>query len=52
MEEKVYTLSEREWEEYCSLQNWQQALRQAGVDNWEGYDFAMEAYRELEGMED
>ena len=28
------------------------ALEQAGVDNWDGYDYAMDAYREMKGEEE
>lgn len=29
-----------------------EALNGAGVDNWQGYDFAMETFREMVGEED
>lgn len=28
-----------------------EALEHAGVDNWEGYDYAMEIFREMEDAE-
>ena len=31
---------------------WLSALRGAGVDNWEGYDYAMELLREWEEVGD
>lgn len=42
----VVTISLDEYEEFLRSQVWENALRNAGVDNWEGYDWAMESYRE------
>ena len=47
MEEKV-TITKKEYEELLDSQKMLNALESAGVDNWEGYDFAMELYRDEE----
>ena len=42
-------------EEYAQLvedQQWLSCLAQAGVDNWEGYDYARELWREYKDEED
>ena len=39
---RTITLSEREYIELLSERYFAEALRQAGVDNWPGYDYAME----------
>jgi len=41
-EENVVYVTEREYKELKESQNILSALRVAGVDNWEGYDEAME----------
>ena len=47
MKEKV-TITKKEYEELLDSQKMLNALESAGVDNWEGYDFAMELYRDEE----
>lgn len=42
MEEKI-EISKSEYEELIEDQKLLHALQGAGVDNWEGYDFALEA---------
>ena|ERR1035437_5980693 len=34
------------WEELLETERWADALRNNGVDNWEGYDYAMDYLRE------
>lgn len=43
------TISVEEYEELIESQVWEQALQQAGVDNWDGYDEAIQIYQELKG---
>lgn len=45
MEEMIYISKER-YEELLDAENLLDALQCAGVDNWEGYDYAMELYEE------
>lgn len=42
------TLSWAEYEELIEARNVLEALQAAGVDNWEGYDVAMEELTEIE----
>lgn len=43
MEEQV-TISKKEYEELLDRDFWLSCLERAGVDNWEGYDYAAEYY--------
>lgn len=43
MSEDTITISKEEYNELIDDQNLLNALRSAGVDNWEGYDYALEA---------
>jgi hypothetical protein len=45
MEETV-TITKKEYEELKEDANLYRALQAAGVDNWEGWDFAMELFEE------
>lgn len=47
MEETV-TISKKEYEELLEDQLLLQCLQGAGVDNWEGYDYALEMMEETE----
>lgn len=42
----VVTMSLEEYNEFLRTEVWENALRSAGVDNWDGYDWAMEDYRQ------
>jgi hypothetical protein len=42
------TISKKEYEELLKDQKLLQALQGAGVDNWEGYDYAIEIMQEME----
>ena len=42
-----FFITEEEADEFQGSTNWEIALESAGVDNWDGYDFALEIYREL-----
>jgi hypothetical protein len=48
MEEEV-TILKTEYQALKDSQSWLDALEDAGVDNWSGYDFACEIYDEREG---
>lgn len=38
------TISQADYDELVSDQRFLQCLRNAGVDNWDGYDFAQEEF--------
>ena len=42
------TISKKEYEELIEDQKLLQCLQDAGVDNWSGYDYAMEMMQEME----
>lgn len=46
MNEKTVTISKEEYESLKEDARWLQCLENAGVDNWEGYDFARELLNE------
>jgi len=46
MTDETVTISKEEYESLLEDRKWLQALEGAGVDNWEGYDFAREIYNE------
>jgi hypothetical protein len=39
-------ISEEEYEDLIAARNFLSALEQAGVDNWDGYDYAREILNE------
>lgn len=39
-------LTKKEYDELVHDQTFLNCLQNAGVDNWDGYDFAVEAYQE------
>lgn len=43
---KMTEISEERYEYLIERDAWLEALEQAGVDNWEGYDEALEIYKE------
>lgn len=43
--EEVVEISKKEYESLLDDQSFLSALRAAGVDNWEGYDFAVDIYQ-------
>lgn len=47
MTEETVTISKKFYEELIENDLWVRALGFAGVDNWDGYDFAKETYQEL-----
>ena len=51
-ETKMVTVSADQYEELLEDSMWLSALRAAGVDNWGGYDYAMELLREWRGERD
>lgn len=55
IEGDVVTMSLDDYNEFLRTEAWENALRSAGVDNWCGYDWAMDEYREFlkdEGLDD
>lgn len=46
---KTVTITEEEYEDLLKDQRKLIALEAGGVDNWEGYDWAMETLEEEEG---
>lgn len=48
MEPKTITILVEEYESLQEDSKFLTALENAGVDNWEGYDFAREIFREME----
>lgn len=48
MEEYV-TISKEQFDQLQEDSNFLECLQNAGVDNWEGYDYAVELYQEQYG---
>ena len=48
-DEKTVTISKEEYESLLEDRRFLEALRAAGVDNWEGYEYAFEDEDELNG---
>lgn len=46
MDEEMITITKKEYDSMLEDRNWLTALESAGVDNWEGYDFALELLHE------
>lgn len=51
MDKETITISKEEYEALIDANDRLLALESAGVDNWQGFDFAMETYRELKKNE-
>ena len=47
MNKEMVSLSKAEYDELLEAKKMLSALRWAGVDNWDGYDYAMEILKEL-----
>lgn len=47
-EEDGTFISMKEYHELLDYRKWALALVSAGVDNWDGYDYAQELYQESE----
>lgn len=45
---KTVTISQEEYDSLLEDAKWRQAVENAGVDNWEGFDYAMELFEEEE----
>lgn len=45
---ETVTITKEEYEELKSDQDFLSALRSAGVDNWDGYDYALESLEDSE----
>ncbi len=46
--EETVTIPKSEYDSLLEDSNWLQCLENAGVDNWDGYDYARELQREQE----
>lgn len=44
MPEETVTISKEEYDELLESQRFLECLEHAGVDNWDGYEFAQEEY--------
>lgn len=42
--EETITISKKEYDQLIDDSKFLECLRGAGVDNWDGYDFALEVY--------
>lgn len=42
MKTETVTITKEEYDDLLETKCWADALEAAGVDNWEGYDYAME----------
>lgn len=42
--EKTVTISKKEYDRLIKVDKWMDALEAAGVDNWQGIDFAREEF--------
>lgn len=52
MTQKMVTIPASEYKELLNDQRWLECLQDAGVDNWEGYEYAKDLYNDLdEGLE-
>lgn len=49
---ETITISKKEYEQLLKDRNKLQALEEGGVDNWQGYDYAMELFFEKHPVED
>lgn len=49
--EKTITITEKEYNQLIKDQEFLQILQAAGVDNWDGYDYALEHIRLLRKFE-
>lgn len=43
---ETVTITKEEYEDLLDTQHFMDCLESAGVDNWDGYDWAKEQYRE------
>jgi len=48
MSEKMVTITEREYNKLPDASLFLECLKGAGVDNWHGYEIAIDEYRESE----
>ena len=46
-EQKMITITEERYNDLLESEMWELALERAGVDNWEGYEYAQEYYAEM-----
>jgi hypothetical protein len=49
--DEMITITKHEYDRLIEADRWLGSLEAAGVDNWEGYSFALELHREEYGDE-
>jgi hypothetical protein len=52
MSDKTITISLDKYEDLVADSDWLRCLEQAGVDDWEGVDYAAQLFREMGQTED
>jgi hypothetical protein len=50
--EETITITKQEYDQLVEDQQFLHALQNAGVDNWEGYDYALELLEKDEGEDE
>ena len=50
--EETITIPKKEYEQLCKDSEFYHALRSAGVDNWDGWDYALEILEDNENEND
>lgn len=48
MSEKMITITKEEYDSLMEDYHFMRCLEDAGVDNWDGYEYAIELYSEME----
>ena len=46
--EETVTITKKEYDELISDKQWACCLENAGVDNWEGFEYAQDLYEEMQ----
>jgi len=49
---EMVTITKEEYDELLNEVSFLNCLRNAGVDNWDGYEYAQEAYQELRELQE
>lgn len=52
MSKQMIEITEERYNDLLDSEMWELALERAGVDNWEGYEYAQEYYAEMKGEEE
>lgn len=51
MGDKIVEITQEEYDQLIADSKWLACLEDAGVDNWSGYDFAVELFQDWDGTE-